>query len=155
MNLSDNKSIVNCVADRLGDFKWTLDSCRCGYSFDRLSASEQLEMHSRAVLLLNSLEEHLLEQDEKIIVVPAKSDITFDSVDWNDVPEMWQYMARDRDGDVWFFRDEPEKMIDFWTLNNGKDNSVHVHYVTDSYKQGSMEWDNSLVKRPSDFAKVT
>lgn len=67
-----------------------------------------------------------------------------DSINWDHVSPEWKYMARDLDGSVWFFIVEPEKRQGFW--ESGGDNDLVKSFA--SYVRGTVDWKDSLVKRP-------
>ena len=67
---------------------------------------------------------------------------TPDSIDWSHVAPEWKYMARDEEGDVWFYELYPTAYDDHWS---GEATRASSHA---SYKRGTVDWKDSLVKRP-------
>ena len=68
-----------------------------------------------------------------------------DIIDWSHVHEKYNWMARDDEGDVWLYDTIPGLSGDVWTLQG-----VDIAKANDfaSYRQGSQDWKDSLVKRP-------
>lgn len=71
---------------------------------------------------------------------------TKDELDWSHVAPEYKWMARDEDGEAFLFHTEPfiEAGTEFWNA---------MTYTADatafaSYKRGSCDWRDSLVRRP-------
>lgn len=71
---------------------------------------------------------------------------TPDSIDWSHVSTEYKWMARDEGGGVFIYRETPEKGRVFWfdSYVNGDIDAT----VFSSYKRGTVDWRDSLVKRP-------
>lgn len=67
---------------------------------------------------------------------------TPDSIDWSHVVPEWKYMARDLNGEVWFYKEKP----DCWTTQWGGEPIRATSHA--SYKRGTVDWKDSLVVRP-------
>lgn len=72
---------------------------------------------------------------------------TPDEIDWSEAPRDAMYMARDENGEAYFYSDEPrfECWDDAWLADGGSCGIAHSHT---SYKRGTCDWTDSLVKRP-------
>lgn len=72
---------------------------------------------------------------------------TPDEIDWSEAPKDAMYMARDEDGEAHFYSDEPH-FVDWdyeWIADGG---ACGIAYHCSSYKRGTCDWKDSLVKRP-------
>lgn len=71
--------------------------------------------------------------------------VTKDSIEWSHVSPDMKFMARDKDGDCFLFKAEPELRDDWWSNRNGSC-SLAEHFS--SYRRGNVDWKDSLVRRP-------
>lgn len=74
-----------------------------------------------------------------------------DVIDWNHVNPKYNYMARDKNGDVYLYTNKPftDRGSSCWCR---ADSSVVVVQVLDtfvSYNRGNLPWEESLVGRPT------
>ncbi len=70
------------------------------------------------------------------------------SIDWDHVNSVYNYLARDRNGDGYLFTDKPEIGANYW-INDcawGHSNAIEVSTHV-SYAQGDCDWKDSLVER--------
>jgi len=71
-----------------------------------------------------------------------------DSINWDHVAPEWKWMARDEDGSVYFYTKEPSRReYENWFRR------VSGSVITDvigfaSYTRGTVDWKDSLVRRP-------
>lgn len=73
-----------------------------------------------------------------------------DSIDWSHVNSRFKYMARDKNGDVFLYSDRPclsSRIKIQWTGSKG-DITNRIQIIFASYKQGNVDWKDSLVERP-------
>lgn len=70
---------------------------------------------------------------------------TPDTIDWSHVAPEWKYMARDRDGNVYMYNNEPRISVNAWSWHNGE---VTPAMTFASYRRGTCDWKDSLVRRP-------
>jgi hypothetical protein len=68
-----------------------------------------------------------------------------DSIDWSHVSPEWTYMARDESGDAALFQEKPSCRGNAWDASFGG-YALAAHFA--SYKRGTVDWKDSLVKRP-------
>lgn len=69
---------------------------------------------------------------------------TPDTIDWSHVHEDYKWMARDRSGEVCLFKEKPTSFGTCWsTAEKIFDAGGFI-----SYKQGTVDWKDSLVERP-------
>ena len=70
--------------------------------------------------------------------------ITKPSIDWDHVSSEYGYLFQDSDGEGYLCHDKPSRIESGW--------NVESHYICanpfTSYKSGSCDWKDSLVKRP-------
>ncbi len=59
---------------------------------------------------------------------------------WDQAPEWANYLAMDKDGEWYWFEDEPIKSITTWIDRSGK---IEYHNETPIY-----DWEETLEKRP-------
>lgn len=72
-----------------------------------------------------------------------------DSIDWDHVSPTLKYMARDEDGKTYLYAQKPchyKGMKQEWAHPGGR--FVDAELFT-SYKRGDVDWEDSLVIRPS------
>lgn len=68
------------------------------------------------------------------------------SIDWSHVDPRLKWLARDADGQTYLYEDMPELVA---ACFDGSDcDWVYVNDVFASYKPGTCDWRDSLVKRP-------
>lgn len=67
-----------------------------------------------------------------------------DFIDWNHVAPEFNFMARDKNGRLYLFGGEPRPEDDMWS---GFGPAAKAH-VFASYRRGTVEWKDSLVRRP-------
>lgn len=68
-----------------------------------------------------------------------------DSINWDHVAPEWQWMARDNFDDVWLFMKEPSACDSGrWETRGGS--VLCVPFA--SYARGTVDWRQSLVRRP-------
>lgn len=72
---------------------------------------------------------------------------TPDEIDWSEAPRDAMYMARDEDGEAYFYSDEPHfaDWDDEWITDGC---ALCRASLFPSYKRGTCDWTDSLVKRP-------
>lgn len=70
---------------------------------------------------------------------------TKDEIDWSHVAPDFKRMARDEDGDAWFYVDDPFLEGECWWCARGNTASANAFA---SYKRGTCDWRESLVRRP-------
>lgn len=75
--------------------------------------------------------------DYRIATIP-------DSIDWSHVAPEWKYMARDRSGSVYLYSKKPDIKGSCWDAMG--DYLLAENFA--SFKQGTVDWENSLVIRP-------
>lgn len=80
----------------------------------------------------------LVDSKEYTVIIP-------DSINWDHVSSEFNYMARDKNDEVYLYGNKPELSSVTWT---SIDSSVRFADVFKSYKRGTASWDTSLVKRP-------
>lgn len=68
-----------------------------------------------------------------------------DSIDWGNVAQEWRFMARDSDGEVWFYQNRPTAWGASWTTD-GEVTRARSHA---SLKVGDIDWRKSLLGRPA------
>ena len=66
-----------------------------------------------------------------------------DSINWDHVAPGWKWMARDEDGDVYLFTEKPILKSDVWGSSGDA-----VALCLSSYTRGTVDWQQSLVRRP-------
>jgi len=66
-----------------------------------------------------------------------------DSINWDHVAPEWKWMARDPYGDVYLFTDDPTLKAQEWVCNGDV-----VPVCFSSYVRGTVDWKDSLVRRP-------
>ena len=74
--------------------------------------------------------------DYRIATIP-------DSINWDHVAPEWKWMARDEDGYVYLFTEEPRLKTDAWGSSG-----YAVALCLSSYTRGTVDWQHSLVRRP-------
>lgn len=69
------------------------------------------------------------------------------SIDWDDVSDTFNWLARDESGKSFLFENSPVIHIDspYWKVNVGNFVSATIF---SSFKPGNVAWRDSLVKRP-------
>lgn len=67
-----------------------------------------------------------------------------DYINWDHVSGMFNFMARDNNGDVFLYKNKPELLDFVWTEHGG---FINVEMFS-SFKVGNKPWNESLVKRP-------
>lgn len=67
------------------------------------------------------------------------------SIDWSHVKPEFKYMATDSDGISYFYTDKPALCNEYWYDNGSTHCEASAH---SSYKAGTCDWKDSLVKRP-------
>lgn len=68
-----------------------------------------------------------------------------DSIDWSHVSKNFNYMARDKNGSVWLYEQEPVGDAENWTISYGNYMKAEV---LSSLTIGDRPWNKSLVERP-------
>lgn len=70
---------------------------------------------------------------------------TPDSIDWSHVAPEWKFMARDESGNVFLYGSYPRRCGNYW----GDHTSIFIQakYFS-SYRRGTCDWKESLVRRP-------
>ena len=71
--------------------------------------------------------------------------VTEDYIDWSQVSPEWRYMARDETGQPLLYVKEPSM-----DPNNWLDLAMSAPVTQSSYKEGTVGWQDSLVKRGED-----
>lgn len=73
---------------------------------------------------------------------------TKDEIDWSHVAPEYNWMARDEDGEPCLYHDKPwlDEMDDHWSADLC--NTISVANSFSSYKRGTCDWRDSLVRRP-------
>lgn len=66
-----------------------------------------------------------------------------DSIDWSHVAPELKWMARDADGSAYLFPEEPKFFGSMWTGNDFREVAAFA-----SYRRGTVDWRDSLVRRP-------
>ena len=69
---------------------------------------------------------------------------TPDTINWEHVAPEYNFMARDRDGNVWLYGAKPQANGDIWCFGGAGD---HARTLS-SYRRGTVEWKDSIVIRP-------
>lgn len=74
---------------------------------------------------------------------------TPDSIDWSHVAPRFKWMARDENGVVALYEDEPyvDDICDMWTMGEFGCEWHNARNFS-SYVRGSCDWKDSLVQRP-------
>ena len=72
-----------------------------------------------------------------------------DSINWDHVAPEWKFMARDESGNAWLYDCTPDRTPSRAHWNAGSGISVRASAVFASYRRGTVEWRDSLVRRPS------
>lgn len=120
--------------------------------FGELSRSEQIKLFD-AWLIGNQLEfksctnpkwtkiAHPLWNDDFCYRVAA----TPDSINWDHVHPNFKYLFRNYNGVAYLSTRKPVKVSDYW-CNGGHYTRANTFA---SYKQGNVDWKDSLVERPS------
>ena len=67
------------------------------------------------------------------------------SINWEHVHPRYKYLARDKDGRVDLYEEEPVKFNSDWDIDVGNVARANSH---SSLKPGNCDWTESLVKRP-------
>lgn len=80
----------------------------------------------------------------KIIYRVKPAPLTKDTVDWSQVAEGWDWMARDENGRAYFFRGKPTRDGPIWVDSGHGAASV----IVSSYVRGTCDWKDSLLTRP-------
>jgi hypothetical protein len=76
---------------------------------------------------------------------------TLDTIDWSQVADGWDWMARDENGKAFLFRSEPRIQSSAWAVDIGKAEGVGFARVTQSsYRQCTCDWPDSLLRRPEE-----
>lgn len=70
--------------------------------------------------------------------------LTKDTINWTQVAEGWEWMARDENGRAYFFLSKPEQRGHVWTDLKG----TAVRVTQSSYVRGTCDWKDSLLIRP-------
>ena len=70
--------------------------------------------------------------------------ITKPSIDWDHVSPEYGYLFQDSDGEGYLCLDKPSRIESGWNVGS---HYTHANLFT-SYKSGSCDWQDSLVKRP-------
>ena len=69
-----------------------------------------------------------------------------DSINWDHVAPEWKWMARDASGEVYFFKNEPRALPLSMVWSAIEDPSEARGFS--SYARGTVDWKDSLVRRP-------
>jgi hypothetical protein len=80
----------------------------------------------------------------------APQPVTYDSTDWAHVADGWNFCARDKNGEHWFYENEPVQEGVRW-VSSGGDAARATHKVT----RGTCDWTDSLMVRPGHERKDT
>lgn len=67
------------------------------------------------------------------------------SIDWTQVCDKYNYLARDKDGLASLYQNKPSLHLKWWYGSTGEGDSALTHK---SYKSGTCCWKDSLVERP-------
>ena len=70
-----------------------------------------------------------------------------DSINWDHVAPEWKWMARDKSGVVYFFKNEPksgDRDSEIWSAAGGHMEARGFA----SYTRGTVDWQQSIVRRP-------
>lgn len=70
---------------------------------------------------------------------------TPDTIDWSHIIDKYNYMARDSFGRVQLYANKPRLVIDHWGWSHVRPVDATIF---GSYKQGTVDWKDSLVVRP-------
>lgn len=70
--------------------------------------------------------------------------LTPDTIDWSQVVEGWDWLARDSNGTAYFYSSEPSAEVFSWTAPG----NYGVHVTQSSYVRGTCDWKDSLLIRP-------
>lgn len=74
---------------------------------------------------------------------------TADFIDWSHVAPEYKWLARDEDGSAYLFTSEPYLSRDTaWDFPSSGEFLDAIGFS--SYKRGTVDWKDSLVKRPDD-----
>lgn len=76
--------------------------------------------------------------------------VTFipDSIDWSHVAGGFDWMARDEDGEPHHYDAEPEVAMSHWLIGGGGELAISAASHA-SYRRGTVDWRDSLVRRPT------
>jgi hypothetical protein len=70
-----------------------------------------------------------------------------DSINWDHVAPEWKWMARDASGEVYFFENEPESGGNDSAIWSSSGEHLEARGFA-SYACGTVDWKQSLVRRP-------
>ncbi len=123
--------------------------------FKELSRADQLSIMG-AWLDGKTIQYRPSEREWKDISLPSWSGPNYyrvkpdepDYIDWSHIDPRFKYMARDEAGQVYLYENEPKVGDVVWKVMGGS--FTRVDGIFASYKQGTVGWDKSLVKRPVD-----
>jgi hypothetical protein len=76
---------------------------------------------------------------------------TPDNINWDHVHPDYNYMARDNDGLVYLYGKKPTRgspHYGMWSTNENQEGKVSGAQAFASFKQGEVDWKDSLVVRP-------
>ena len=97
----------------------------------------------RGYMYSNSINQSLFQHPVKIVLDERAPK---PSIDWSHVKGEYKWLAVDKDGSAYVYKDEPERSgSDYWYSHNGSLNEVNG---LASYTPGTCDWQDSLVKRP-------
>ena len=65
-------------------------------------------------------------------------------IDWSKVPEAYDWVAQDSNGDIYAYTEAPEDCIDDWMPTNGG----YAYCLENGHPNPNPNWRNTLTKRP-------
>ena len=86
--------------------------------------------------------------DREIEMNKYRIKITYPSIDWSQVSEKYQCLARDEDGKVYLYENKPELKDSVWFSFTAYSASAFK-----SLEVGNCHWTESLVERPESTDK--
>ena len=86
-----------------------------------------------------------LYEDSPLVQRVKPNPLTKPSIDWSQLPEWVQAIARDANGHTWAYAREPKRHVSEWA---GGGRFARVDEVHASLNPGTCPWDESLVMRP-------
>ena len=76
--------------------------------------------------------------------------VTYDTMDWTNIHERYQYVARDFNGTVYLYMLAPEIKGYRWYPGDAHKDYVEVPSIFTGHKPGNCDWKHSLIKRDFD-----
>ena len=77
--------------------------------------------------------------------VKEDDSLTKPSIDWSTIPSIYNWLARDRCGEVYVYSDRPSLGENLWLYDDVVAYDYVYHFSLD---RGTCDWKDSLVKRP-------